>query len=111
MDNEYESDLRNKKYGVEEGKWSKQSFNKNELRRVNYIKEKKDKQRQDQLEKQQASGNFGMIVEEDDGECNKRKRELKSNKKNNVVDQEVEEEEIAQLSTGKKAKNFYKSKK
>ena len=93
---------------MEEGKWSKQSFNKNELRRVNYIKEKKDKQRQDQLEKQHANGNFGMIVEEDDGECNKRKRELKSNKKNIVVDQEVEED---QLSTGKKGKNFYKSKK
>jgi hypothetical protein len=88
---------------MEEGRWSKQSYNQNELRRINYIKEKKEKQRQDQLEKQQGPGDFGMIVEED-GNSNVRKRELKSSKKNR-------EDDVENAEDNKKGKNFYKNKK
>jgi hypothetical protein len=89
---------------MEEGKWSKQSYNQNELRRVNYIKEKKDKQREDQLK--QKGGDEIAEEEEDDERKPSKKRELKSNKNKQQPDDNLEPvEEI------KKGKNFYKNKK
>jgi hypothetical protein len=88
---------------MEEGKWSKQSYNQNELRRVNYIKEKKEKQREDQLKQK---GGDKIEEEEEDERKPSKKRELKSHKNKELPDDNLEPVEET-----KKGKNFYKNKK
>lgn len=101
FDQDIEGDIRNLKLGMEEGKWSNQSYNQTELRRIHYVKEKKALQKEEQYkiicEKQQLK----EIIEEEEDNKNTKKRKLKTKG----------EDPIEQTVDDKKAKNFYKNKK
>ncbi len=87
---------------MDDGRWSNQSYNKNEMRRIYYIKEKKDNQRQQQNE---SDNRLMTVDEENEPKSKNKKRELKSDKQKN---QPVVDESEQSLEKGK---NFYKNKK
>ena len=101
---EYEKDMRNNKYMKEEGLWSNQSKNENELRRINYIKEKKELQKEEQRIKESKQTDSMDVDDDEEDNKNSRKRVLKSSKNNNVVIIESED-------SGKKTKNKKNNKK
>ena len=89
---------------MEEGKWSNQSYNKSELHRINYIKEKKAIQKEEQLRQENKLGKFEEEIEEPAKKNNKRK--LKSQQVNMEVYSQSENN-----SDKENGKNFYKNKK
>jgi hypothetical protein len=105
VDFDYESDLRNTKHLMEEGGWSNQSFNTSETKRIYYIKEKKNMQREEQLKREMEKSKLNDFIEQADGPPKKsKKRELKSNQNGDNF-QKVDSD------SDKKGKNFYKNKK
>ena len=86
---------------MDDGRWSNQSYNQNELRRIYYIKEKKDLQRQ----KQNESDINTNSEEEKEPKSKNRKRELKSDKQKSLPVTDESDQ------TQEKGKNFYKNKK
>lgn len=102
-DIECDGDLRNTKYAMEDGRWSNQSYNKSELKRIFYIKQKKALQREEQL-KRETSGNLSED-EMNDGVKKSKKRVLKSHQGN------YENSNNSDNNSEEKGKNFYKNKK
>ena len=93
---------------MEEGKWSKQSYNQGEQSRVFYIKQKKEMQKEEQVKRQaERLGNVHIEEEDDDNNNkNRKKKALKSNSKENPIDDAEKEDDVS-----KNGKNFYKNKK
>lgn len=90
---------------MDEGKWSGHSYNMKDRMRVAYVIEKKEKQREEQLAK---NGNVELLNDFDsEPEGKKRKRNLKSDKNKQVVENNNSNDE---LENNKKGKNFYKKK-
>ena len=89
---------------MEEGRWSNQSYNKNELQRIYYIKEKKAMQREEQLGRENKMSQFEQEI---DGPVKKNnKRTLKSEQGH------MENNSPSHTGTEKESgKNFYKNKK
>jgi hypothetical protein len=108
-DADYDGDLRNTKHGMEDGRWSNQSYNKSELKRLYYIKEKKAMQREEQLKRE----NMNKKLDEEvmDGPVkNNKKRVLKSHQANNFNSSNSDSEGNSEEAS-EKGKNFYKNKK
>jgi hypothetical protein len=108
-DMELEGDTRNTKYAMEDGRWSNQSYNKTELKRIYYIKEKKAMQREEQIRRETSSKQFEEPIEENVKK--NKKRALKSHQdKNYNSNNNSDSQDNSEESQGK-GKNFYKSKK
>lgn len=82
---------------MEFGAWTNQSKNKNEVRRIDYIKQKKFMQKEEQGIKDNSEDEDSDSVND-----NSRKRVLKSNKKNVSERDEVI---VENTKNGKKGKN------
>jgi hypothetical protein len=104
---EYDGDLRNTKYAMEDGRWSNQSYNKNELKRIHYIKEKKAMQREEQLKRENSNKQFDDEIDEPVKKT--KKRQLKSNHAN--FDESNQNSDSNTEESNGKGKNFYKNKK
>ena len=89
---------------MEEGRWSNQSYNKSELQRIYYIKEKKAMQREEQLKGENKLGKFEEQIDVPVKKNNK--RTLKSEQ--GISEQNSPLENNSEKDNGK---NFYKSKK
>jgi hypothetical protein len=88
---------------MEEGRWSNQSYNKSELQRINYIKEKKAIQKEEQLRRENKLGKFEEEIDETAKKNNKRK--LKSQQVNVEISSQSENN-----SEKENGKSFYKNK-
>ncbi len=87
---------------MEEGRWSKQSYNQNELRRVHYIKQKKEMQRQEQLIREtERLANFQMEDAAEEDNKRSKKRVLKSNK-SDIKDSSPDDHDLNTKSGKKK---------
>jgi hypothetical protein len=85
-DYDYYGDTRNRKAMADEG-WTNKCTNKKNLRRIDYIKEKKEMRRMEQLEREQQDKDNDDIDEVYEEERrNKGKRKLKCNNKDNTND-------------------------
>jgi hypothetical protein len=101
FDADFAFDLRNLKSGMDEGgMYSQHSYNKTDMKRVYYIKEKKQMQRDEQNQKSGKTSIMDDLLDDDDTSYKKGKRALKSNQQTTHV---IEEQ--------KKPTNFYKTKK
>ena len=90
---------------MEEGRWSNQSYNKSELQRINYIKEKKAMQKEEVLSRE--TNKIIKFEEEIDGHSKKNdKRALKSQQGN--CDNNTHSDNNSEKENGK---NFYHNKK
>jgi len=96
---EYESDIRNKKYMLEEGLYNKHSNKLTEQKRIYHICEKKERLKREQMERelerektQKVNPNIneeGLLVDPDFGKKNKNKGK-KGKKKNKNADSDDE---------------------
>lgn len=100
-DFENDMDTRNQKFLMEEGRWSNQSYNQNELRRIYYIKQKKELQREEQMRREGHGIEEVEDEEDDDAGKNSKKRKLKNPKEKNKNN---EEEDVKLSKGGKKNK-------
>ena len=95
---------------MEEGRWSNQSYNKSELKRIYYIREKKEMQREEQLKRETMNKKIDDEEIDGPGKANK-KRVLKSHQPNNGHHNNNSNSDDNSEEISEKGKNFYKSKK
>ena len=100
-DYDYYGDTRNRKAMVDEG-WTNKSTNKKNLRRIEYIKEKKEMQRMEQLEREQKGNDDDTDEVYEEERRNKGKRKLKS--KTKAQDNANDEMSVDDDNDGKKKK-------
>ena len=77
----YFGDTRNRKVGMEEGKWSNQCTNFKDDKRIYYIKKKKEQQRLEQMAKIS-----GEVIEEEDEYSGKKKNKRQLKEHNKIYD-------------------------
>ena len=80
-DYDYFGDTRNRKVGMEEGKWSNQCTNFKDDKRIYYIKKKKEQQRLEQMAKIS-----GEVIEEEDEYSGKKKNKRQLKEHNKIYD-------------------------
>lgn len=80
-DYDYFGDTRNRKVGMEEGKWSNQCTNFKDEKRIYYIKKKKEHQRLEQMAKVN-----GEVIEEEDEYSGKKKNKRQLKEYNKIND-------------------------